>query len=87
MYVFTSSVGLASLSRLRLVSPRVGAGHAVFRLHLKVEIIPQEIGRVLLNLLGNAFDAVHEKTVKVNSEYDSTVTVSTRQVDGQMEIR
>lgn len=53
----------------------------------KVEIVPQEIGRVLLNLLGNAFDAVHEHAAKVKGEYIPTVTVSTRQADGQIEIR
>ena len=52
-----------------------------------VEVVPQEIGRVLLNLLGNAFDAVHEHAVSVNGAYEPTVTVSTRQVEGQLEIR
>jgi signal transduction histidine kinase len=52
-----------------------------------VEVVPQEIGRVLLNLLGNAFDAVHEHALSVNGQYEPTVTVSTRQVDGQLEIR
>lgn len=51
-----------------------------------VEIVPQEIGRVLLNLLSNAFDAVYELAVKVNGEYAPTVTVSTKQVSGQVEI-
>ncbi len=53
----------------------------------QVEIVPQEIGRVLLNLLGNAFDAVHEHAASVNGQYEPMVTVSTRQVDGQLEIR
>ncbi len=52
-----------------------------------VDVVPQEIGRVLLNLLSNAFDAVHEHAVSVNGQYEPTVTVSTRQVDGQLEIR
>ncbi len=52
-----------------------------------VKIVPQEIGRVLLNLLGNAFDAVHDRAVNVNSAYIPTVTVSTRQAEGQVEIR
>ena len=50
----------------------------------EVEIVPQEIGRVLLNLLGNAFDAVHEHAAKINGDYAPTVTVSTQQVDGQL---
>jgi signal transduction histidine kinase len=48
---------------------------------------PQEIGRVLLNLLGNAFDAVHEHTVKINGEYAPTVTVSTNRLADAIEIR
>ncbi len=42
---------------------------------------------MLLNLLGNAFDAVHEHAINVNGAYDPTVTVSTQQVNGQVEIR
>ena len=52
-----------------------------------VEVVPQEVGRVLLNLLGNAFDAVHEHMVKVDGAYTPTVTVSTRGIEGQVEIR
>ncbi len=50
-------------------------------------MVPQNIGRVLLNLLGNAFDAVYEHALTVNGAYAPTVTVSTRQVEGQVEIR
>ncbi len=52
-----------------------------------VEMVPQEIGRVLLNLLGNAFDAVTACSCTAGDEYTPTVTVSTRQSDGQLEIR
>ncbi len=45
------------------------------------------MSRVLLNLLLNAFDAVHEYAVSVNGQYEPMVTVSTRQADGQLEIR
>jgi signal transduction histidine kinase len=53
----------------------------------QVEMVRHEIGRVLLNLLSNAFDAVHEHVLKINGEYAPLVTVSTRQVDGHVEIR
>ncbi len=53
----------------------------------QLEIVPQDIGRVLLNLLGNAFDAVHEHAAGAGGSHAPTVTVSTRQVDGQLEIR
>ena len=51
------------------------------------DVVPQEIGRVLLNLLGNAFDAVYELTQSLDASYVPAVSVSTRQVDGQVEIR
>ena len=43
----------------------------------KINIIPQDIGRVLLNLYNNAFYAVNEKKRNLNNEYEPTVTVST----------
>ncbi len=53
----------------------------------KVEVVPQEISRVFVNLLNNAFDAVHESAVRINGPYVPTVRVSTRQLTGQVEIR
>jgi len=52
-----------------------------------VEVVPQEIGRVLLNLYNNAFYAVQEKQKLAPAAYQPTVTVSTTQVNGQVEIR
>ncbi len=51
----------------------------------KINIIPQDIGRVLLNLYNNAFYAVNEKAknvrlLKGSEEYEPTVTVSTKSV-------
>lgn len=43
----------------------------------RVNIIPQDIGRVLLNLYNNAFYAVNEKKKESGNEYVPTVTVST----------
>jgi len=40
-----------------------------------------------LNLLGNAFDSVHEHSATVNGQYSPTVTVTTRQGDGRVKIR
>ncbi len=53
----------------------------------RVELVPQEIGRVLLNLLGNAFDAVYEHAARISGDYAPTVKVSTRQVNGKVEIQ
>ena len=43
----------------------------------KVNIVPQDISRVLLNLINNAFHAVKEKTKGADDQYQPTVTVST----------
>ena len=44
----------------------------------KVNIIPQEIGRALLNLYNNAFYAVNEKMKTGGNDYEPKVTVITR---------
>jgi len=52
----------------------------------KIEVIPQDIGRVVLNLINNAFYAVNEK-VKQNIEgYEPTVSVYTKKINGKIEI-
>ena len=53
----------------------------------KVEVVPQEIGRVLLNLYNNAFYAVYQKQKSAPADYQPIVTVSTRQLDQAVEIR
>jgi len=52
-----------------------------------VEMVPQEMGRVLINLLGNAFDAVYEYAASQNGTFAPVVTVTTRRANGQIEIR
>jgi signal transduction histidine kinase len=44
----------------------------------KINIVPQDIGRVLLNLINNAFYAVVKRQETENEEYKPTVSVSTR---------
>lgn len=51
-----------------------------------VSIVPQEIGRVLLNLLNNAFYAVNEKSRKGISDYTPKVMVKTKRLEGRVEI-
>jgi two-component system NtrC family sensor kinase len=54
----------------------------------KINIVPQDIGRVILNLLTNAFYAVSaEALAKGNSNYVPTVTVSTKKLSDKVEIR
>ena len=43
-----------------------------------INIIPQDIGRVILNLINNAFYAVNEKKKQNIAGYEPTVTVSTK---------
>ncbi len=52
-----------------------------------VDLAPQEIGRVLLNLYNNAFYAVRERQKLALADYKPTVTVSTTQRNGHVEIR
>jgi signal transduction histidine kinase len=52
----------------------------------KIEVIPQEIGRVLLNLLTNAFHAVNERKTKEPDGYEPTVWVKTQKIDQGVEI-
>ena len=53
----------------------------------KIKVIPQDIGRVILNLLTNAFYVVNEKKQLNISGYEPTVSISTKRVDGKVEIR
>ena len=42
-----------------------------------INVIPQDIGRVILNLITNAFYAVSEKKKQMGESYEPTVTVAT----------
>jgi signal transduction histidine kinase len=52
----------------------------------KVNIVPQEIGRVLLNLFNNAFYAVNEIKKQLQDGYEPTVVVNTRNLKDKVEI-
>jgi signal transduction histidine kinase len=52
----------------------------------KINIVPQEIGRVLLNLFNNAFYAVNEKKKLQSEGYEPTVLVSTKKLNAKIEI-
>jgi signal transduction histidine kinase len=62
----------------------------------KINIIPQDIGRVLLNLYNNAFYAVNEKNASLRTSgqassagqpYEPTVSVSTKKINDKVEIK
>ncbi|MDQ3846749.1 MAG: tetratricopeptide repeat protein, partial [Bacteroidota bacterium] len=50
----------------------------------KIEVIPQDIGRVLLNLCNNAFYAVNEKKKQVNGAFEPLVSVTTKKVGSKV---
>ncbi|MFC0875351.1 two-component regulator propeller domain-containing protein [Saccharicrinis sp. FJH2] len=52
----------------------------------EVKIVPQDIGRVLINLINNAFFAVTDKKKMSPEAYKPMVTVSTRYNDNRAEI-
>ncbi|HEU5164801.1 MAG TPA: ATP-binding protein [Chitinophagaceae bacterium] len=49
-----------------------------------IKIISQDIGRVILNLITNAFYAVMEKKKLHQEGYEPTVTVSTKKIDNKI---
>lgn len=51
-----------------------------------IKIIPQDIGRVILNLISNAFYAVNEKKKQQPEEYEPVVSISTKRLNNNVEI-
>jgi signal transduction histidine kinase len=70
--------------------------NAKFETHLdptlpKVNVVPQDIGRVILNLINNAFYAVNQRAnnqqpATNNESYEPTVIVSTKKLGDKIEI-
>lgn len=53
----------------------------------KIDVVPQEIGRVILNLITNAFYTVNDRKKKLGTDkttYEPTVTVSTKRSGGRV---
>ncbi len=53
----------------------------------KVNVIPQDIVRVMLNLFNNAFYAVNQKAKTAGADYKTEVTVTTYAENGQVVIK
>lgn len=51
----------------------------------EVVVVPQDICRVFLNLVTNAFQAMNEKQKKVGGDYLPELTISSRQLDDHVE--
>ena len=79
---------------LRAKDPREAA-HKSFNATMKtdfdesigtINIIPQDIGRVILNLITNAFYAVDEKKKQTGNDYEPTVSISTKKINNEVVI-
>jgi signal transduction histidine kinase len=53
----------------------------------KINIVPQDIGRVILNLINNAFYTMSEKAKLQAASYTPQVIVQTKRLDGRIEIK
>jgi len=55
----------------------------------KINVVPQDIGRVVLNLINNAFYAVNEKLRQAQSDshYEPTVSINTKKIGDKVVIR
>lgn len=53
----------------------------------KIEVVPQDIGRVLLNLINNAFYAVNEKLKQNVNDFKPMVVVNTKLTGNKVEIK
>jgi len=52
----------------------------------KINVVPQDIGRVLLNLFNNAFYAIGERRKVEGVGYEPFISVCTKKVDNKVEI-
>ena len=51
----------------------------------EIVVIPQDICRVFLNLVTNAFQAMHEKRKKVGGDYEPKLSITSRQLEHDLE--
>ena len=52
-----------------------------------VEVVPQDLSRVFLNILNNACDAAYAKKKEMRDEFSPTLSVVTKNLDDLIEIR
>lgn len=51
-----------------------------------VDVVPQDLSRVFLNILSNALYAMQEKKERLNGEFSPTLAVTTRNLGNQVRI-
>jgi two-component system, NtrC family, sensor kinase len=81
-YLRLSYLGLRAKDKLFDAKTKTDFDEAIGQ----VNIIPQDFGRVLLNLYNNAFYAVNEKSRHRTPGYEPTVSVSTKKSDNKVAI-
>jgi signal transduction histidine kinase len=52
----------------------------------KISIVPQDMSRVIMNIMNNACYAVYEKSVKFKEAYKPEIRISTKKLDHAVEI-
>jgi C4-dicarboxylate-specific signal transduction histidine kinase len=52
----------------------------------KLELVPQDIGRVLLNIFNNAFFSISEKKKQLSESFEPALSVATKRHAGRVEI-
>jgi signal transduction histidine kinase len=53
----------------------------------KIEVVPQDVSRVFLNIINNACYAAHEKKKQASNSFSSTLSVRTKNLGDKIEIR
>ncbi len=53
----------------------------------KINIVPQDIGRVLLNLYNNAFYSTNEKKKTADENYKPLVSIQTKKINDKVEMK
>ncbi len=53
----------------------------------KIQVVPQDMGRVFLNLYNNAFYAVSEKNKQLSENFEPIVSIGTKRIGDKLEIR
>ena len=53
----------------------------------EIDVVPQDLGRVFLNMVGNACDATNERRMASGDDYKPTLAVSTQRLEDTVEIR
>ncbi len=53
----------------------------------EIDVVPQDLGRVFLNMVGNACDATNERRLASDADYRPTLAVATRRMAETVEIR